>query len=196
MCSGRTLTRHQVILVGCIFVAAGPLVPIAPRSLAVGLFPKRGSRIRPNVLVDCVWVTTRPLVVVLRRVIVSLGITHRRLLGVWNPKPAGSVPANPDSARNALGCNVALRVINGDRIRIRWEPVTGPPENFPQTSITIVGYQVIVESFQVTLPPSSTQVILPRKFVQSLAPGEHEFEVLAIEARGNQTITEGSFTIQ
>jgi hypothetical protein len=81
----------------------------------------------------------------------------------------------------------------GDTVIIRWDPVTGPPEDFPEAEIEIAGYQVIVDTFQVTLPASSTEVTLPREFVESLGPGEHAFEVLAIEASGNQTITEGTF---
>ena len=83
--------------------------------------------------------------------------------------------------------------VSGDTVVIRWDSVTGTPEGFPNRAITIVGYQVLVDPFQVTLPATSTEVTLPREFVQSLAPGDHPFEVLAIEAGGNQTITEGSF---
>ena len=83
--------------------------------------------------------------------------------------------------------------VNDDTVTIRWEPVTGPPEDFPDREISIVGYQVIVDSFQVTLPTSSTEVTVPREFIESLGPGEHPFEVLAIDASGNQTITEGTF---
>jgi hypothetical protein len=57
---------------------------------------------------------------------------------------------------------------------------------------------VIVGSFEVTLPatdpPSSMSVTVPPEFVASLEPGEHGFEVLAIEEGGNQTITSDSFT--
>ncbi len=83
--------------------------------------------------------------------------------------------------------------VDGSTVTIRWEPVTGPPPGFPQKSIEITGYQIIVGSFQVTLPASSTEVTLPQQFVQSLGPGEHGFEVLAIDRSANQTITEGSF---
>jgi len=83
--------------------------------------------------------------------------------------------------------------VNDDTVIIRWDPVTGPPAGFPQKRIQIVGYQILVDPFQVTLPASSTQVTLPQEFVRSLAPGTHLFEVLAIEAGGNQTITEGTF---
>ncbi|MEW6443517.1 MAG: hypothetical protein AB1640_21465 [bacterium] len=78
---------------------------------------------------------------------------------------------------------------------IRWRPVTGPAGILPDEDIEIAGYQVIVEEFQVTLPETATRVTVPPEYVASLGPGEHDFEVLAIEEGGNQTITEGSFTI-
>jgi hypothetical protein len=83
--------------------------------------------------------------------------------------------------------------VDDDEVVIRWEPVSGPPDGFPARRIHVVGYQVIAGSFQVTLPASSTEVTLPREFVESLGPGEHDLEVLAIDASGNQTITEGTF---
>jgi len=81
-----------------------------------------------------------------------------------------------------------------DTLVIRWERVTGPAEGF-EGPIDIVGYQVLVGSFQVTLPPSATSVTLPPELVASLAAGPHDFEVLAIDASGNQTIAEGSFVL-
>jgi len=83
--------------------------------------------------------------------------------------------------------------VTRDAIVIRWRPVTGPPPGFPNEKIRIVGYQVIVDPFEVTLPATSTQVTLPKEFADSLAAGTHGFEVLAIDASGNQTITTGSF---
>lgn len=83
--------------------------------------------------------------------------------------------------------------VNGDTIIIRWQPVISPPSGFPNEKIDVVGYQIIVEPFQVTLPASSTEVTLPREFAQTLKAGQHGFEVLAIDASGNQTITAGSF---
>ncbi len=97
-----------------------------------------------------------------------------------------AVPAGP----------VVSAEVNGETVIIRWDPVTGPPEGFPVRDIEVVGYQVLVESFQITLPGSATEVTVPREFVESLAPGEYPFEVLAIEASGNQTITEGTFEIE
>jgi len=81
---------------------------------------------------------------------------------------------------------------------IDWQPVQGP---FPGTSlpVTIVGYQVIVERvkpqplrvFSVEVEAAVTQVTVSREFLQANA--EYNFEVLAIEASGNQTISQGSF---
>jgi hypothetical protein len=85
--------------------------------------------------------------------------------------------------------------MTGNDVVIRWSPVTAPPPGFPDRPIVIIGYQVIVESFQVTLPASATSVTIPTEFVESLGSGAHPFEVLAIEASANQTITEGSLVI-
>jgi hypothetical protein len=66
--------------------------------------------------------------------------------------------------------------------------------------VKIVGYQVIVERadndrlgtairiFDVKLP-NVTEVTVPPEFLES--GKEYKFEVLAIEAGGNQSITEG-----
>jgi hypothetical protein len=91
------------------------------------------------------------------------------------------------------GPNVSSQVGANDFLRIHWTPVAFPPPGFPAQPIQIVGYQVIVESFQLTLPASATSVTVPPEFVAALSPGEHAFEVLAIEVSGNQTLTEGSF---
>ena len=85
--------------------------------------------------------------------------------------------------------------VDDEDVVIRWEGVTDHPPGFPNRRIEIAGYQVIVGSFQVTLPASARQVELPDEFVAGLAPGEHDFEVLAIDRSGNQTITEGIFEI-
>jgi hypothetical protein len=98
-----------------------------------------------------------------------------------------AIPAGPTNVVAAL---------NGNSLVISWNPVTGPPDGFPDLPITIVGYQVLLGSFQVTIPATTTplQVTVPPEFVASLPGGQNLFEVLAIEIGGNQTITEGSFT--
>ncbi|NOT31318.1 MAG: hypothetical protein HOP15_12805 [Planctomycetes bacterium] len=82
-----------------------------------------------------------------------------------------------------------------NRLRIRWNEVTAPPPGFPNEPIHIVGYQVIVGTFQVTLPATARSVTVPPEYVQALGHGVHPFEVLAIEASANQTLTEGTFTL-
>lgn len=86
----------------------------------------------------------------------------------------------------------------GPPLVIMWEQVTERHPDFPPGPVTIVGYQVIVGSFQVTVPETGApdyMVTVPPEFVASLGSGEQLFEVLAIEAGGNQTITEGSFVL-
>jgi len=84
---------------------------------------------------------------------------------------------------------------------IAWEPVKNP---FPGTdsAVKIVGYQVIVERvkpqplrvFSVDLPATATQVTVSPEFIQASA--QYNVEVLAIEAGGNQTISERRFRTQ
>ena len=101
-----------------------------------------------------------------------------------------AIPAGPPNVSAAL--NPPNTPPN--TLIISWGAVTGPPADFPNEPITIVGYQVIVGEFQVTVPATTFSVTVPPEFVMSLASGPHDYEVLAIEAGGNQTITEGSFT--
>ena len=97
-----------------------------------------------------------------------------------------AVPEGPD---------VFPKVGDGE-VTIGWGGVNEPPDGFPKRDVRIVGYQVICESFMVTLPASAREVELPEEFVATLGPGEHLFEVLAIDRSGNQTITGGSFQIE
>jgi len=98
-----------------------------------------------------------------------------------------AIPAGPSNVTAVLGINNSLV--------ISWDAVTGPPVGFPNVPINIVGYQVIVDRtdalrrFDVKLPATATSVTVPPEFLE---PGtQYLFEVLAIEAGGNQTITEG-----
>jgi hypothetical protein len=107
-----------------------------------------------------------------------------------------AVPAGPD-------VSASDDTVVGNSLTIRWETVdevaTDPAGGiFPDLPINVVEYQIIVESFQVTLPaaepPAQMSVTVPPEFVASLESGTHEFEVLAIDEGGNQTITSGTFT--
>ncbi|MGH2691595.1 MAG: fibronectin type III domain-containing protein [Actinomycetota bacterium] len=73
-----------------------------------------------------------------------------------------------------------------------WNPVPEP------AGISVVGYRAIVERegplrvFSVDLPASVTSVTVPKEFME---PGtKYKLEVQAIEAGGNQTITEIEFS--
>ena len=67
----------------------------------------------------------------------------------------GTRLASMDTLTHAVPAGPAVSAeVNGGTVVIRWEAVTGPPPGFPNRRIDIVGYQVIVGSFQVTLPAS------------------------------------------
>lgn len=83
--------------------------------------------------------------------------------------------------------------VNGDSVVISWDASTSVPDGFPNRPINIVGYQLIVKPFQVTVPSNVTSVTVPPEFVASLPSGEVLYEVLAIDVSGNQSITEASF---
>jgi hypothetical protein len=117
--------------------------------------------------------------------LVGRTVDGKRIVGTATLTHA--IPAGPSNVSAAVG--------PGDSLVISWDAVTGPPAGFPDEPIVIVGYQVIVEAFQVTVPATQLTVTVSPEFVASLGSGTHLFEVLAIEAGGNQTITEGSFVI-
>ena len=84
---------------------------------------------------------------------------------------------------------------------IVWEPVTQTITG--STDIKIVGYQVIVERedprrlfgvrvFSADVPASVTSVTVPPEYMEP--DTEYDFEVLAIEEGGNQTLSSSSFT--
>lgn len=82
-----------------------------------------------------------------------------------------------------------------NHLAISWQAVTAPPPGFPDESISIVGYQVILGTFQVTVPATTFSVTVPPEFVATLSSGEQAFEVLAIDAGGNQSITEATLAL-
>lgn len=82
--------------------------------------------------------------------------------------------------------------VNPRNAVIRWEPVTKPE------GIEIVGYQVTVERNDPlrvldlqNLPPTARKIRIPAEFLEYDTP--YQFEVLAKEKSGNQTITVGFF---
>jgi hypothetical protein len=75
---------------------------------------------------------------------------------------------------------------------VRWEPVTKP------AGIEIAGYQVVVvredplRTLEADLPPTVTEMSVPAEFLE--AGAEYKVEVGAIEASGNQTLSEITFS--
>jgi hypothetical protein len=105
-----------------------------------------------------------------------------------------NIPAGPEIVSPAEGAKLASNL----PVVIDWNPVTAP---FPgaNSAVTVTGYQVIVDNvksnplrvFSVMLPASVTHVTIAPQFIEP--NGEYKFEVLAIEAGGNQTIAERTF---
>lgn len=102
------------------------------------------------------------------------------------------VPDGPNIVSPAEGAVVSPR-----NLVVRWEPVTSP------RGVNVVAYEVLVVTdapargnptrvLDVTLPASATRLPVPAEF---LLPGGYKTEVLAIEAGGNQTLTQVAFTI-
>jgi hypothetical protein len=75
---------------------------------------------------------------------------------------------------------------------VAWKPVRTP-------GVDIVGYQVVVTRedplrvLSVDLPARARRLPVPAEFLQRGI--EYKAEVLAIEAGGNQTLTEIAFTV-
>jgi hypothetical protein len=97
-------------------------------------------------------------------------------------------PKGPQIVAPADGSTVPPGAVMAD-----WDPVPEP------SGINVVGYRAIVERedplrvFSADLPASVTNVTVPAEFIE---PGtEYKLEVQAIEASGNQTLTEVSFTV-
>jgi hypothetical protein len=94
--------------------------------------------------------------------------------------PPGPVIESPENGETVDPTNAV----------VRWEPVVAP-------GIEIVAYEVIIESgrfnhLDIHVPASVTELSVPPEFLQPNT--DYLFEVLAIEAGGNQTITEGFFS--
>jgi hypothetical protein len=89
-------------------------------------------------------------------------------------------------------------VVSPDDLVVEWAPVASP------RGVKIAAYQVLVVAdaaargnptrvLDVMLPATATRFPVPAEF---LVPGGYKTEVLAIEAGGNQTLTEVAFTVR
>src|SRR5262245_32817402 len=94
------------------------------------------------------------------------------------------------------GPHVSATVGADGSVRISWTAVTAPPPGFPNEPIHVVSYQVLVpETLDIIVPSTVLSLTLPPEYSAELGPGDHPFEVLAIDASGNQTTSEGTFTL-
>jgi hypothetical protein len=99
------------------------------------------------------------------------------------------IPDGPEILSPTDGATVAR-----DEVVARWEPVTTP------AGIDVVGYRAIVTReeplrvFSVDLPAAVNSVKVPAEFLESGT--EYKLEVQAIEASGNQTLTEIAFVVK
>jgi hypothetical protein len=109
-----------------------------------------------------------------------------RLVG--KAKLSHDIPDGPNITAPADGAMVAP-----DDVVASWDPVPQP------SGVNIVGYRAIVERedplrvFSVDLPASATSVTIPSEFLETGI--EYLLEVQAIEASGNQTLTEIRFLV-
>jgi hypothetical protein len=107
-----------------------------------------------------------------------------------------AIPKGPRLVSPAEGATVPTRGVVAD-----WEPVSKTITGKP---VRIIAYQLIIEKdaaphrhmigkfgLSMYLPPSVTSIDVPEGFLE---PGaDYEWEVLAIERSGNQTLSSGSF---
>lgn len=106
------------------------------------------------------------------------------------------IPAGPQLVSPAEGATVPARGVVA-----RWRPVSKTITGDP---VRIIAYQLIVEKdvephphmigklgLSMYLPPSVTRIALPNGFLQPRTA--YDWEVLAIERSGNQTLSSGSF---
>jgi hypothetical protein len=107
------------------------------------------------------------------------------------------IPAGPVLLSPAEGATVWA-----GELLMKWRPVTKTIYGGP---VKIIAYQLIVEkvadphphmigkpnSLSMYLPPSVTQIAIPRGFLEPSTP--YAWEVLAIEQSGNQTLSSSEF---
>jgi hypothetical protein len=106
------------------------------------------------------------------------------------------IPAGPKLVSPKEGAKVPAR-----RVVARWQPVSTTITGEP---VKIVAYQLIIEKdvappphmigkfgLSMYLPPSVTSISVPNGFLE--AGTKYQWEVLAIERSGNQTLSSGEF---
>jgi len=112
------------------------------------------------------------------------GTTMKSVVTLSHDFPAGPEILAPEEDASVPAAEVV----------VRWGPGEQP------AGIEIVGYRVLVTNedplrvFSADLPPTASELSVPAEFIE---PGvEYKVEVMAIEASGNQTLTELTFTAE
>ncbi len=108
-----------------------------------------------------------------------------------------AIPAGPELLTPA-----ADAVVAADGIKVSWAAVT---ETITGAPATIVAYQLVIEKdvaphphmigkfgLNMYLPPGVTELELPKGFIE--AGSAYNWEVLAIEESGNQTLSSSAFS--
>ena len=131
----------------------------------------------------------------------SRGMTAGEPTGVVNGTAwlTHDIPAGPELLWPAKDSTVPV-----DDLVIRWNPVTQSLRGGP---INIIAYQLIVErdtpphphmigkwGLSMYLPPSATSMTVSRSFLEPNTA--YNWEVLAIEESGNQTLSSSAFRTQ
>lgn len=111
-----------------------------------------------------------------------------------------NIPAGPD----LLSPEEEAVVPADDDLVVSWSPVT---KTIDGAAVNLIAYQLIIErdgephphmigkqGLSMYLPASVTSITVPRGFLEPGAP--YNWEVLAIEESGNQTLSSSSFSIQ
>ena len=113
-------------------------------------------------------------------------IAGRRVVGA--ARLSHDIPRGPEITSPAAGATLPR-----DNLVASWNPVAD------RDGIDITAYRAIVERedplrvFSADLPASVTSVTIPREYLE---PGtDYKIEVQAIEASGNQTLTELEFSV-
>jgi hypothetical protein len=118
------------------------------------------------------------------------GLNGEKLVGV--ARFTHNIPDGPMLVSPAEGA-----LVDPGNLVVSWQPVAAP------NGSPIIGYQVLVVKpdtgvralpkiiLDVMMPPSATSMAVPPGYL--LANSTYEWEVLAIEAGGNQTLSSGHF---
>ncbi len=170
------------------------------------------GKLRELGLTELFFETVEPenAVVPIDRLLATLPAGHYKISGPASEAGGGTtsgtawlthnIPAGPVLVSPAEGATVPV-----SDLVMRWNPVT---KTIKGTPVKIIAYQLIVEkdqppqrhmigqtgSLSMYILPSVTRMTVPKAFLEPASP--YDWEVLAIEESGNQTLSSGTFQTQ